>query len=216
MLSNIKACLFDLDGTVVDSMWIWGAIDKEYLGRFGYEVPADLKDEIEGKSMIETAIYFKERFNLDDDIEKIESDWNDMALFKYENDVVLKPGFSDFVKHLKNNDIKVGLCTSNSMVLAKATLKARGVFEYFDEITTGCMDIKGKPAPDIYLYTAEKLNVKPDQCLVFEDLCVGIKAGISAGMKTCAIKDKYSDKQWEDKVKLADYNIEDYNEVFKS
>ena len=62
MLENIKAVLFDLDGTLVDSMWMWKDIDIEYLGRYGYELPSELQKEIEGMSLSETAVYFKERF----------------------------------------------------------------------------------------------------------------------------------------------------------
>ncbi|MDO4965451.1 MAG: HAD family phosphatase [Lachnospiraceae bacterium] len=215
MLTNIKACIFDLDGTVVDSMWIWRSIDHDYLAIHGYEVPDDMAKDIEGSSMKEVAKYFKNRFHIEDDIDKIVNDWNDMALMKYTNDVTLKPHIDEFLSYLKNNNIKVGLSTSNSMLLAKAVLKARGIYDYFDAMSAGCSDIKGKPAPDIYLKTADMLSVDPSECLVFEDLIKGLNAGINAGMKTCAVKDEYSMYQWEEKIKLADYFIEDYHEVFK-
>ena len=82
MLKNKKAVIFDLDGTLVDSMWMWKAIDIEYLGRFGIELPATLQKDIEGKSFSETAVYFKETFKLPDSLEKIKSDWNRMAYDK--------------------------------------------------------------------------------------------------------------------------------------
>lgn len=216
MLKGIKACLFDLDGTVIDSMWLWKSIDEEYLGRHGFTLPSDLKSDIEGMSMKETAVYFKNRFGISDDIDKIVCDWNEMAIEKYTNEVPLKKNVKDFLLYLKENNIKIGLCTSNSLVLAEAALKALNIIEYFDAITTGCIDIKGKPEPDVYLVTAKKLNINPEDCLVFEDLCVGIQAGASAGMKTCAVKDDFSDDQWDRKVLMADYFIEDYNEVFKN
>ena len=215
MLTNINACIFDLDGTVVDSMWVWKSIDQDYLAAHGHEVPLDMSKDIEGSSMREVAKYFKNRFHINDDIDKIISDWNEMALYKYSHDVKLKPHIDEFLKFLKDNGIKIGLSTSNSMVLAEAVLKARGVLGYFDAMSAGCSDIKGKPAPDIYLRTAESLSVNPKECLVFEDLLKGLNAGINAGMKTCAVKDEYSMYQWEDKIKLADYYIEDYYEVFK-
>ncbi len=67
MLENIKAVLFDLDGTLVDSMWMWKDIDIEYLGRYGYELPSELQKEIEGMSLSETAVYFKERFAIQEE-----------------------------------------------------------------------------------------------------------------------------------------------------
>ena len=75
MWENKKAVIFDLDGTLVDSMWIWRDIDIEYLGRFGISVPSGLQTEIEGMSFSETAVYFKERFHIPDSLEKIKRDW---------------------------------------------------------------------------------------------------------------------------------------------
>ena len=64
ILKETQAVLFDLDGTLVDSMWMWRDIDIEFLGRFGYDCPGDLQRTIEGMSFSETAVYFKERFQL--------------------------------------------------------------------------------------------------------------------------------------------------------
>lgn len=213
MLQNIKACIFDLDGTVIDSMWVWGSIDYEYLKKYGYEVPSDMKEDIEGASIREVAVYFKNRFGIEDSIEKIMNDWNDMAIEKYSTSVPLKPHIKEFFQYLKEKNIKIGLSTSNSRVLAEAALKHHNVLDYFDGISAGCSDIKGKPEPDVYLLTASILSVEPEYCLVFEDLCKGIIAGKRAGMKTVAVKDDYSDYQLSEKIEMADYYIEDYLEV---
>ena len=72
----IEAVIFDLDGSMVDSMWVWKRIDQEYLGKFGIPLPEDLQKCIGGKSFSETAAYFKERFQLPDELETIKADWN--------------------------------------------------------------------------------------------------------------------------------------------
>ena len=216
MLNNIDACIFDMDGTIVDSMWVWGQVDIDYLSKHGHEVPKDMGKEIEGLSMREVACYFKKRFNIIDDIDTIINDWNEMALFKYKNSIKLKPNIREFLIYLKDKGIKTGLFTSNSLVLAKAALEANGILEYFDAITAGCSNIKGKPEPDGYIITANRLKVKCENCLVFEDLIKGIMAGKNANMKTCAVRDDYSMYQDEEKRKLADYYIEDYYEIFKN
>ena len=87
-----KAVIFDLDGTLVDSMWMWKAIDIEYLGRYGYECPPFLQKEIEGMSFSETAIYFKETFRLPDTLEEIKQAWVEMSIEKYRREVPLKAG----------------------------------------------------------------------------------------------------------------------------
>ena len=87
ILEHKKAVIFDLDGTLIDSMWMWKAIDIEYLGRFGLECPEDLQKEIEGMSFSETAVYFKERFGIPETLEEIKQDWVDMSLEKYKKEI---------------------------------------------------------------------------------------------------------------------------------
>ena len=79
MLKDKKAVLFDLDGTLADSMWIWTSIDQEYLERFGKEFTMDLQKVIDGLSFYETAVYFKTHYGIPDSLEKIQQDWKDMA-----------------------------------------------------------------------------------------------------------------------------------------
>jgi len=88
----IEAVIFDLDGSMVDSMWVWKSIDIEYLRKFGITLPEDLQASIGGRSFTETARYFKERFGLPDDLETIKADWNRMAWDKYTHEVPLKNG----------------------------------------------------------------------------------------------------------------------------
>lgn len=213
MLQDIKAVIFDLDGSLVDSMWIWKDIDIEYLGRFGIELPEQLQDEIEGMSFSETAVYFKERFQIPDSLEQMKDDWNKMAWDKYVHEVMLKPGADVFLRYCIEHGIKLGIATSNSRQLVEAVAEARGFGKDFDCIMTACEVAKGKPAPDIYLAVAKNLGVDPLQCLVFEDIVSGIMAGKSAGMRVCAVEDKYSLHQTEDKKALADYYITDYSEI---
>lgn len=213
MLENIKAVIFDLDGSLVDSMWIWRDIDIEYLGRFGIELPKELQTEIEGKSFSETAVYFKERFDIPDSLEQMKEDWNRMAWDKYMNEVMLKPGADVFLHHCLDKGIKLGIATSNSRQLVEAVANARGFGKDFDCIMTACEVEKGKPSPDIYLAVADKLGVKPADCLVFEDITPGIMAGKNAGMRVCAVEDDYSMRQIEEKKALADYYIRDYYEI---
>ena len=213
MLENIKAVIFDLDGTLVDSMWMWRDIDIEYLGRFGILLPETLQKDISGMSFSETAVYFKETFQIPDSLEQIKKDWNDMAFYKYTHEVPLKPGALKFLQRMKELGIRTGIATSNSKELVEAVVESLHIAEYLDEIHTSCEVAKGKPAPDIYLLVAECLQVSPEQCLVFEDIPEGILAGKRAGMKTCAVEDAFSLEMTEEKKELADYYIAHYDEV---
>jgi 16S rRNA pseudouridine516 synthase len=213
MLKDIDALIFDLDGTLVDSMWIWHDIDVEFLAHYNIELPNNLQYEIEGMSFTETAHYFKKRFAISDDVEKIKNDWNEMAWEKYTTEVPMKPGASEFLHYAKEKGFKMGIATSNSVELVKRITDVHGLHNYFSVIKTSCEVAKGKPAPDIYLLAAKELLVKPERCLVFEDIIPGIIAGKSAGMKVCAVEDEYSVATRQDKIKLSDYYIYHYDEV---
>lgn len=213
MMNGIKAVIFDLDGSLVDSMWMWRQIDIEYLGRFHIPLPEDLQNRIEGMSFSETADYFKRTFRIPDSIDKMKADWNAMAWDKYTNEVPLKPGVADFLFACKEKGIKLGIATSNSRELVEQIAKVHGLKEYFSCIMTACEVNKGKPAPDIYLAVADKLRVLPSECLVFEDIIPGILAGKNAGMRVCGVEDAYSVSCRSEKMELADYYIEDYHNI---
>lgn len=215
LFDEIKAVLFDLDGTLVDSMWMWKDIDIEYLGSKGIELPATLQKDIEGMSFSETAVYFKETFQLPDSLDDIKACWNRMAHDKYVNQVPLKPWAAEFLNALKQRGILMGIATSNSRELADAALEALKVREYFTSVTTACEVAAGKPSPDIYLKVAERLGVEPKDCLVFEDVPAGILAGKRACMKVVAIDDLFSAPMEEEKRQLADEYITDYSEMLK-
>ena len=210
MLNNIKACLFDMDGTLLDSMHIWKEIDIEFLGRFGYELPPSLQREIEGMSFRETACYIKDRFSLPPSIEEIMNIWNEMAFQKYSEEIFFKEGAFEFVKMLKEKGIRTAICTSNSRELVNAVAEHLGFMPYFDTIITSCEVGAGKPAPDIYLEAAKRVGVEPEHCLVFEDIVTGLTAGKRAGMKLCAVEDVYSADQREAKKAMSDYYVENY------
>ena len=212
-LSEIKGVIFDLDGTLVDSMWMWKAIDIEYLGKRGLDCPEDLQKKIEGMSFSETAVYFKERFHLPDSLEEIKAEWTRMSLDKYENQVPLKPGAGRFLRFLKDHNIPMGIATSNGQAMVDGVLDALKIRPFFDSVATACEVKAGKPAPDIYLYVAGKLGVKPEDCLAFEDVPAGIQAGKAAGMRVIAMADEFSRAMEEEKRRLADFWAHDFDQL---
>ena len=209
-----KAVLFDLDGTLVDSMWMWHQIDIEYLSGFGLECPPDLEKVIEGMSFSETAVYFKERFQLPKSLDEIKQAWVEMSLEKYRSQVPLKKGARRFLEYLKEHGILAGIATSNGQAMVEAVLESLKIRPYFQVVATACDVANGKPAPDIYLEVAKRLGVEPASCMVFEDVPAGIQAGKSAGMEVCAVEDDFSVKMRAEKEQLADYFSEDYEELF--
>lgn len=213
MLENKTAVIFDLDGTMADSMTVWTEIDRIFFEERKIAVPDTLQKDIEGMSFTETAQYFVDTFSLPETVDELKVIWNQQAMEQYRSQVNVKPGIPEFLRWLKEHHIRVGIATSNSRELLDVFLQARDLDRYIDVAVTSCDVCAGKPAPDVYLKAAELLRVNPNDCLVFEDVPMGILAGKNAGMTVCAVEDDYSLHMTEEKKELADYYIHDYFDI---
>ncbi len=214
MLDGIDAVIFDMDGTLIDSMWIWPSIDEVYLKKYNLIEPENFHEDIEGMSYTEVSQYFLEAFpTLSCTQQEIMDEWTEMARERYMNEAPLKEGAREFILEMRRQGKKIGIATSNGRILVEDTLKALEAAELFDVVRTACEVAKGKPAPDVYLLAAKDMEVDPGRCLVFEDVPMGILAGKNAGMKVCAVDDEFSRYQEEKKRSLADYYIYSYDDI---
>lgn len=214
ILEGMEAIIFDLDGTLVDSMGIWSEVDEEYFKKYNLAPPEGFYEAMEGKSYTEVAQLYLDSFpTLTCTIDELKQEWQDMTYEKYTKELVLKPGAYKMIKALYDSGIKFGIASSNSIELVTATLEALSIRHFFESVHTSCEVKSGKPCPDVYLLTASDLNVLPEKCLVFEDVPMGIMAGKNAGMMVCAIDDDFSKNQEGKKRELADYYIKDYNDI---
>ena len=136
-----------------------------------------------------------------------------MSYNEYTNNIKLKPGAKEFLEYLSNKGVKIGLATSNSIILVETCLKSNNIFNLFDKITLTSEVSRDKSFPDVYLLAAEKLNVSPKDCIVFEDILPAIHGAKSAGMKVIAVNDEpYTPLGDKAKIiKEADIYINDYN-----
>lgn len=216
MLEDIQSIIFDLDGTLVDSMWLWHDIDVEFLEARGLTLPETYQHDIEGMSFTETAVYTKDLFKLRESVEELKFIWNQMAMEKYSYEVAFKPGAESFLRYCRQHGITLGIATSNSKELVAAVARALHFQQDIQEIVTACEVAHGKPAPDVYLEVAKRLKTEPAHCLVFEDVPMGIRAGKNAGMRVCAVADPFSANQVEEKRRLADYYISSYEQVLNN
>jgi HAD superfamily hydrolase (TIGR01509 family) len=215
-IMRFKAVIFDLDGTLIDSMQIWRKVDEEFLGMRGITVPTDLFEHLpQGNSFIQTAQYFKDRFGLKESVSGIMQEWTDMVTHHYKNDIPLKNGVLPLLVYLRENSIPIALGTSNSLFLAETVLVRNGIWKMFESVVTGDMDLMGKPFPDIYLRSSENLKIAPDLCVVIEDTLSGVRAGKAAGMTVYAIHDPDSFAEKDRIVAEADHYFFNYTELMQ-
>ncbi len=213
MFKNIEAVIMDLDGTLIDSGYVWNKVDEDFFSRRGMEIPRDYTAKINSLSFREVAEFTKAEYGISESIEEIMDEWNAMAAYEYANGVRLKEGAAEFLRKLRAENIKIGLATANTDELFLPCLKNNNVEKYFDSYACGNEVKKSKESPDIYLLCAERLGTVPEKCLVFEDITRGIIGAKKAGMKTCGVYDSYTAYEWQEVKAAADYSVKSFTEL---
>lgn len=209
---DFKGAIFDLDGTLIDSMKVWSEVDDEFFALHGIAMPDDYMKTIAPMGVYNAAVYSKNEFNLECSVEEIIHQWHEMAREKYLH-VELKSGAKRYLNYLSENGVKLAIATASEPELFEPLLKRHGVFTLFDNITTLSEVDRGKGFPDIYEKAAEKMKLKNNECVVFEDIFLGVKGAKDGNFFAVCIKDETSVKDTENILALCDRYIEDFNEM---
>jgi len=207
---DFKAAIFDLDGTLIDSMGVWEKIDIDFLAKRGLPVPETYMNEICARSFREAAEYTIDLFHLEESAGDLIREWNDMAIYEYSHNIKLKPYAKEYLMLLKSCGIKLGIATSLPAVLYEPVLSNNGVRTLFDAICSTDEVERGKEFPDIFLYAAKKLKTKPEKCVVFEDLPQAIRSAKLAGMFVYGVYDASSKEHWDEIKRVADGVLYDF------
>ena len=204
------AAIFDLDGTLLDSMWVWHAVDRDFFAERGMEVPADYADALQSLTFLETAKYTVERFGLADSPEALMAQWNEMSFRQYRDHVRLKPGAREYLEALRARGVKLGVATSLTTHIARAALQSNGVLDWFESLTSADEVPRGKQFPDIYLLAARKLGIEPRLCVAYDDVARALQGMRAAGMTACAVREAGMPQGWESMKRDFDCWIEDF------
>ncbi len=215
-MKKIKGAIFDLDGTILDSMHIWPQIDEDFLGRRGIALPDDYVKAISTMGFHEIAIYTKERFSLTETLDEIKNEWNEMSIMAYTTAIGLKPGVKEFLELLKKSGVKMSVATASNELLFMPALANNGIVDFFDAFTTLAEVKKGKGSSDIYFKAAEKIGASPSECVVFEDLYDGLRAARKDGFFTVGVKEKLAVVSEEEIKKESDIYISDFYELMNN
>ena len=211
----IKGAIFDLDGTLLDSMWVWNKVDVDFLGSRGFAVPPDYQKAISAMGFRETAEYTIKRFGLNENPEDIIQEWNDMAEHTYHYEVEIKPCVKETLEALKAQGVRLGIATASYATLFQECLKRNGVYDYFAAFTETKEVPRGKGFPDVYIKAARKMGCLPEECVVFEDIHKGILAAKTGGFYTVGVYDEKSSDSWEEIRRDSDCAISGFGQLFE-
>jgi HAD superfamily hydrolase (TIGR01509 family) len=194
---NIKGIIFDLDGILFDSEYYQWQGWVEPLREFGVELTKEMYFKYAGKSWRPIGEEMVKDFNLNISVEDL---WErkKKLLEKWFNEkaMPLMPYAKEAAEYFSSNpQFKVALCSGGDRDEIITKLEKNDFVKYFSVITAGSDVKKSKPEPDIYLLSAERLGLKPEECLAFEDTQYGLQAAKSAGCYCFAVPNEYSEKQ---------------------
>ena len=206
---KITCAIFDFDGTLFDSMFIWDSVGEIYLRSLGKEPKPSMREDVRALSLYQSACYFQKEYGLSLSVEEIMTGINQTIEHFYIHEVLPKPGVVDFLERMKQAEIPMCIATASERYQIEAALSRCGMAHHFDAIFT-CSEVgHGKDEPVIFRKAMEYFAADRSSAVVFEDAIHAIQTAKTDGFAVVAVFD-YSEKRQAEIRDLSDYYIVDF------
>lgn len=213
-LPEFDAAVFDLDGTLFDSMQFWNKLDEVFLAKRGIKiVPEDYLLAIAHLGALETALYTIKRFDLSETPEEMMAEWHNDALIYYKNSVKLKPGAYEYLTFLRKAGKKLAVATASSEELYIPALERCGILNLFDAFAEVGECERKKGFPDVYELACGRMGAEPAKTIVFEDIYIAVRGAKAGGFFTVGVYDSTSERDTELIRQTADMFITGFDEL---
>lgn len=184
---KFQYAVFDMDGTLIDSIPWWDRLVPDFLNTFGIRATAELNQEMAAMSMQESGIWLKEKFSLAEPAEEIVQELCTRIGKHYAEDIPLKPGVKEWLSYLKEQGVRMCVATASSAELGRPALVRNGILPYFDFMVDCGMVGVGKTSPAVYELAVEKFGASMLECVVVEDAAFALKTAKNAGFLTIGV-----------------------------
>ena len=209
---RIRGAIFDVDGTLLDSMFIWDTIGEAYLRSIGYQPKENLNETFKNMSLHQAARYYQTEYGVTQSIDEIMDGVNAMLERYYRFEVPLKPGVAELLERLRQSGVKLCIATATDRHLVEAALDRCGVLSCFGEIFT-CNEVgHGKDEPDIFEEALRFLGTEKAETVVFDDALYAVRTAKEAGFPVAAVYDSHERSQAEVRAR-SDLYLEDLTQL---
>lgn len=204
----IRGAIFDVDGTLLDSMYLWDRVGEDYLQGKGIAPLPDMEERVRTMSMMQIAQYCQQAYGMTEPAQQIIDEINGMVLEKYRNEVQPKPGVKALLSMLREKGVALAVATASDRCLIEEALERTGLLPYFDVFLT-CSEVgAGKDSPAIFYAACKAMGTRPEETVLFEDSLYSMKTAKKEGFLVAAVFDESAAGEKEEIQQLADWYVQ--------
>lgn len=206
-IESKQAIIFDMDGTLIDSMPMWSHLDVEYMESIGITPKPDFHERVCSLTISLAAEYIHDEYNTIQSAQEIEDSFLNMADVYYREKIPLKPGIYELVKHYKAKGYKLAVATANDITMTEVCLKRLGIYEDMDAVVNCDMAKATKAKPDVYDLACKMLGSNRDNTVIFEDSLHAIKTAVGASYTVIGVFEETQKDSWDEICSLTNCQV---------